>query len=288
MNMKGLLLAVGGLVVSVALIGCAGNDGEALDQGDGLISQSGDLDQEVNVLVGKEDYGLKERADAEGVSEKEMALMVETLTELTAEKFGKSPEAYEKELENQGKTAFEEFALAADRMGISMKEYVDYEKTNVGSMSQDQKDTLAGMASALEEVSDMDMDSLTEGTEEALDMMEGLMSSGDRVVTGDYKDFGHYKVKEIIEEVSSANGDTSVYMVTYASDAEAAEIMAYYKGLLEGTPDYLYLEAPEDMGGQILGTLNGRMIALTVAHEEGDSVTVVDYVYTGDFNPEVD
>ncbi len=284
------LLLIFVIILSAALVGCGGKEADDAEAGqaDEPVTKAEKVETQKDEIEAVASDALKERAEEEGVSAKEMQAMIDELTSITAEKFGDTEDVYKKQLEAQGKTPFDEFALAADVMGISIKEYVDYEKENVANMSQEQKDTLTGMADALEEATSIDTDTLDEAASEALEAMSGMSGAGDREVTGNYRDIGHYEVKEIIEEDTTSEGTSGIYMVSYTSEADTVEIIEHFKTLLEGTPDYFIMVAPGNIGAQIMGTVNGEMVALAIDNEDGDKLTLVDYAYSGDFGMEVE
>ena len=82
--------------------------------------------------------------------------MIDELVEMTAEKYGTTKEEYLSDLESQGKTAYEEFKQAADYMEMTLEEYYEAEKISIKNLSQEDKDTMAGMSQAMEEAKNID------------------------------------------------------------------------------------------------------------------------------------
>lgn len=278
-----MLILIYMLMVSLVLVGCNGAK-EKVDEAINPPAQDTQTSEEVtktkdtstDVQVSDE---LKIRANEEGVSVKEMQAMIDELTAMTAEKYGSTKEEYIKMLEADGKTPFNEFVTAADYMGISIKEYYDYEKQNTGNMTEEQKETMQGMNEAMKELQNLDTTEFEAQANEAMNMLQGMQGAGDREVTGDYKALGKFKVDEVIKE--SEDTEAGVYEITYNCTAKCDDIVAYFVKLLEGTPNYMIIQYPGVQGANITGTINGNQVAVIIDNEDGDDVTKVTYGYIG-------
>lgn len=265
------------IILTMALItGCGGSTEQKVEGNDNPTIEENT--QSDNTSEANTDITIV--AKEQGVSKKEMESMIDELTQMTAEKYGSTKEEYIQMLESDGKTPLDEFKTAADYMGITIKEYYEYEKNNTANMTDEQRETMAGMNEAMKELQNLDISGLDADVEEAQDVINGLTGAGDRVATGDYKEIGHYEVGEIIKEEEHL--DAGVYELKYSSTADTADIVDYFKELLEGTPNYLCIEIPGGLGAQISGTVNGATVAATIDNEDGDGTTIVDYGYMGD------
>jgi len=262
--------------------------GQVADQLDDLKDSEIINDLEENMDVSQNGSGdqLQARADQEGISQKELEAVLEELTNLTAEKYGISRDDYIKQLQAENKSPLDEFARAADFMGISLVEYLDYEKQSSANMSDEEKGTMAAMGDALKEAADLNLGDLDDPAQAALEASGG--AAGDKIVTGNYKDLGLYEVDKIIEEDTTSEGSSGMYMVSYESLASTESIIDYFRQLLIGTPDYFAYIAPGNIGGQISGTVNDAMVFVAIDNEDGDPITLVDYGYSGDFGMEVE
>lgn len=300
--MKKLLAIVMVMAISLSLVACGSKDevgevaGETAQKTSQETSQetttkkkasTEEIGSKVDMALGDKD-ALKERADQEGVSVKEIESMLGELTKLTAEKFGHTAEDYLMVMASEGKTPLDEFGTAADIMGISLGDYLSYERSSASNLTDAQKETMAGMADALAEASQLDIEgAMDDAAQAALEAMGG--AAGDRQVTGHYRDMGLYEVKDVLEEDTTSEGSYGMYMVSYTSEAPTEEIMQYFRELLYGTPDYFGNIMPDFSVAQISGTANGdAMIFVVIDNDDQDAVTRIDYGYSGDFGMDVE
>ncbi len=218
------------------------------------------------------------KASNESKSSKSEDEIVDALMALTAEKYGTSPEAYAEILEADGKTPYETFKLAADTMGISLQELYEYESGAVANLTPEQKETLAAMGSALEEIGDLDLTEVDENTAEELLGINSNTSGEIRVVEGDFSQLLSYKVKEYSENYVDEYSIVSVY----TSDADMEELIEYYDELILNTEDYMKIEAAGE-GALIQGTINTCPVVIEVYSESGvvEVYTYVDTITTG-------
>lgn len=156
---KWILLLVLVMIVSTVFLGCGTKEkvDEALIS-DISTNQPNSQEEETSTDLQSK---LADRAKKEGVSTDEMERMIEELTEMTAKKYGDTAENYKADLKSQGKTPFDEFTTAADYMGITIKEYYEYEK-NKSEMSDEDKETMQGMQNVMKELEGIDLSTLEE------------------------------------------------------------------------------------------------------------------------------
>jgi hypothetical protein len=259
------------------LAGCGDSKAEVNDENE-LASNSASVEEkEVEDFDVSTD--IKKRAKEEGISFSELETIIDELTEMTASKYGDTADGYREKLKAEGKTPFDEFAVAADYMGVTIKEYYEFEKLSASKLSDEDKDTMSAMAGAMEELGNMDSSEFEADMAEAEKAIAGLTGSGDREVTGDYKEMGLYMVHEITK--SDELKDAGIYEVYYTSKADTREIIDHFKEFLVGTPGYMCFEN-QDLGANILGTVNGNQMNINIYNEDGDDITNVEYGYMWD------
>jgi hypothetical protein len=259
------------------LAGCGDSKAEVNNENE-IVANSASVDEkEVEDFDVSTD--IKKRAKEEGISFSEMETIIDELTEMTASKYGDTADAYREKLKTEGKTPFDEFVVAADYMGVTIKEYYEFEKLSASKWSAEDKETMSAMAGAMEELGNMDSSEFEADMAEAEKAIAGLTGSGDREVTGDYKEIGLYKVHKITK--SDELKDAGIYEVYYTSKADTREIIDHFKEFLVGTPGYMCFEN-QDLGANILGTVNGNQMNINIYNEDGDSITNVEYGYMWD------
>ncbi|QZY53715.1 hypothetical protein [Crassaminicella profunda] len=276
---KVFLVMIYVLMVSLVLVGC-GNASEKMDEAINPPAENAETEQSNNDIentsTNNTNSGLEARADKEGISVNEMEKTIDELTIMTAEKYGSTKEEYIEMLKKDGKTPFDEFAVAADYMEITIKEYYEYEKANASKLTDEQKETMAGMNNAAKELENIDMEAFQNQGKEIMNQMQAMQgNSGDKVVTGDIKELGKYEVSEVSKE----NSEEGVYEVAYTSLAKCDDIVAYFKDMLEGTPNYTIVTYPGVEGASITGTINGKDVGVVIDNEDGDEITKVEYGY---------
>ncbi|GAA0179133.1 hypothetical protein SH2C18_20600 [Clostridium sediminicola] len=277
MKNKFIVLLISIMLLSTALVGCGAKEKVNESQIADKSTEQSETKQE-QVSDNDVQNELAERAKKEGVSTSKMQAMIDELTTMTAEKYGDTAENYKASLKSEGKTPFDEFATAADYMGITIKEYYEFEKQKP-EMSAEDKETMQGMQDAVKELEGLDMSEFNGDVEEAQKVLEGLTGAGDREVTGDYRKVGKYEVAEILSEEN--NVSAGVYQVMYNSTAKTTDIVEYFNNLFVGTPDYVCFNGG-DMGANMQGTLNGSIATVLIDNEDGDDVTVVEFGYMGE------
>jgi len=259
------------LMVLLMLMSCGNEVNSSVDSTNDTVNLSNETSNATTTGSGDdavsstdEDTGssdvLKARAKEEGVSVKEMESMIMDLATMTAEKYQTTYEAYISDLEKQGKTAFDEFATAADFMGITIKEYYEYEKSKP-AMSQEDSETLVAMNNAMSEISNM-------------------ASDGAKTLEEDYEALKIFNVDEVL--FNSKIGNT--LLIQYVSDTSYEEVITYYKDLLEDTDNAMFVDAGDSV--TIMGSLEGNMVNVTISKDYVSGRTNVDYTYTGDI-PEI-
>lgn len=160
------------LIINIVLIGCGGIK-KKMDEviNTPVEETSTTKDSSKTVDVSEE---LEARAKSEGVSTEDMQSMIEELTVMTAEKYGSTKEEYIKMLDEDSKTPFDEFVTAADFMGITIKEYYEYEKQNAANLTDEQKEIMSGMKDAMKELQNVDLDAIEEQAQDIINKMENM------------------------------------------------------------------------------------------------------------------
>ena len=118
----------------------------------------------------------------------------------------------------------------------------------------------------------VELDESVEAVDEESEDISDLEGVTDRVVTGDCKELGRYKVDEITDEYS----DSGVYGLSYTSQAKTEDIVKYFKELLIGTPNYLLKEIPS-LGALIKGTINDNRITVAIEYDESGDITFIEF-----------
>lgn len=286
---KSFIILIYVILVSLALAGCSEGKAEldaAMEEMHENIRQENARQEKIVEETASEeeiDNELAARAKKEGVSVAEMEQMIDELTEMYASKYSTTKEAYIATLEQGGKTPFGEFAVAADFLGLTIKEFYESEKVTIANLTDEQKETTASMNAALEEASNLDMSDFEKQTDETLKQLQGYMSAGDRVVTvndkTELKEIGAYEVEQVLDWDESAELD--YYEIIYETLAKYEDIVAYFEELLVGTPDYIISQVPGIQGASISGTvvLDDQVYGLYVMidNEDGDDVIHVEY-----------
>ncbi|MCT4594026.1 MAG: hypothetical protein N4A57_07150 [Anaeromicrobium sp.] len=140
------------LVISLALVGC-GNTSEKIDEAINPPAENVETAQSNNDMEKtNRNSKLEARAKEEGISVSEMEKIIDELTIMTAKKYGSTKEEYIENLKEDGKTPFDEVAVAADYMEISIKEYYEYEKANGANLTDEQRETMSAMNNAAKEL----------------------------------------------------------------------------------------------------------------------------------------
>jgi hypothetical protein len=125
MKRKLILLIIIALI-TVTAVGCKGSS-----------DNSEQIPEENNESTEDSNSGdtLKQTAKEEGISDKKMQSIIDELIEINAAKYGITKEEYISRIEENGGSSFAEFKTAADSMGITISEYYEYEKSNVGNLT---------------------------------------------------------------------------------------------------------------------------------------------------------
>lgn len=252
MNRKVMSLLLLTLIMALILVACDNNEGNNEGNDDAMFEITGQSS-------GK-------------LSSEETDLIVGALVKVTAEKYALTEEEYLDSLKKSGKTAKEEFQLEADMMGISLKDYYEFEKIAVSKMTEEEKAVSAGMANAMSEIAGMDIESETADAQDAAsDFLNAMTSSGgDRVVEGDVEELCYFKVDEVIEvDLDEAYG---TYYLEYNSNADFEELYDYFYGLLVDTPGSMIVKIPGLEAASMVGTISDNMVSVYIDNEDGDDV----------------
>lgn len=261
------------LMISLVLAGC-GNTSKKIDESINRSAENTDKNVYTSVEQNSIDKELEAQAQKEGVSVHELKKALDGLTQIGAEKYGITVEEYIANTEKNGTTVLEEWKLASETMGMSITKLYEYEKQSVTNMTDEQKQTMAGMANALKEVENMDIQPEA-GT---IDVEKILGITGNdtgeiREVTGDFKELFSYKIDEVVSEYE----DDDSIVIEYNSKENIDNITKYYVLLLKNTNEYLVL-APKGMpGAMIQGTFNDTTIYVNI-EERPDCTYVSNYL----------
>ena len=277
------------LIISMFVVGCGSKESASKEDEALKISNNKEEEHEVRDIkedTNSEDADLSSGQDSdqdmedkleimakkEGISVKELEKTLDALADLGAEKYGISKSDYISTLEDSGSSVLEEWTEASEMMGISITELYEDEKTKMANRTDEEKATLAGMAEALEEVSDIDLEQL-EG-EANINAMLGIEenTSGEiRLAQGDFGEDFYYKADEIAFEYKDEYSIT----VEYYSNDSIDDILAYYIALLENTKNYTLLTPYESPGGMIQGYYDKTDVYVEVLESEDDGRTYV-------------
>ncbi|MDY0235242.1 MAG: hypothetical protein RBR71_04410 [Gudongella sp.] len=265
MKRKLILLIIVALI-SLTAVGCK----DSSDKVEEVLAQ--DID---NIADTNSADTLKATAKEEGISEKKLQSIIDELTKIGANKYGITNEEYISRIEANGDTPFDEFKTAADFMGITISEYYEYEKSNVGSLTEDQKQIMNGMENALKEAEGTEIPEL--GTTDIEQMMgiQGNTSGELRVVTGDARELFSYKVSEVLQDYE----DEYSILFEYSSDASSEDLVSYYQELIINTEDYLEIKQPGVPGAMLQGMINETPVYISI-EELGNKMAVNTYLDT--------
>jgi len=248
------------LVLLVALVGCGEEKVEP--------SEVATLSEGSAVVVEVDETTVEEGEKEDQISKKEEKI-IEDLTQLGAEKYGVSVEAYTETLKAQGLTPYTAQKQLADTMGISLEDLLAYEVNNMANLTEEQKENNENMAGALEEVASLDLSDVEGLTAEALLGLKTNESGEIIILEGDVDELFAYEVKEII----STYDDEYSYVVEYYGKASVEDTVAYFDNLLKNTEEYFFLGQDSHVGAYITGRVNGMLITIAVEPlEEGLNV----------------
>lgn len=196
-------------------------------------------------------------AKREDVSLNEMKRMLDELVEIIAKRNMITVTEYYDSLE-EGVTPIDEILKAADYMGITIKEYYEYEK-NKPEMTNEQKEIVKGMNDLAKNFEKMD----TEVQE---------------VLIVDFKDFGLFNMEKVI----SQNMNEELFMIEYISNSSYEDVVAHYKEKLEGTPNSMFYKEPNGDIATIIGTINDNdIVNIAIYPINGGVKSKVYYTYNG-------
>lgn len=262
-------------LLSFTLIGCGDSVGE------NQLKDDSNSNYESDDSVYYSDK-INNRAKKEGVSESDMQNMIDELTIMTAEKYGDTVENYKKSLADEGKTPFDEFATAADYMGITIKEYYEYEK-NRPELSEEEKAMLESMKNATSDIDLSELEKQAKELEEAAKQMEenandnsNSTDSQNKVITNNITDIGKYNVLEILNEENDS--ELNHYYVEYTTEKNVADVTTYYKDLLEGSEEYFIMDGSPS-ASVIMGTINGISTEVSIERDFENNITYVTFGY---------
>lgn len=270
-----ILLAIT-MLTCLTLVGCS-----AKNNINDVLSAGKNVEENEESKTSDASRALADRAKAEGVSVSEMENMIEELTRLTAEKYGDTYDNYVATLETDGKTPFDEFSTAADYMGISIKEYYEYE-ANKPALSEEDQAIVDGMQDAMDALEGIDLEELeaqTNALEENAHAManEGNNPNGD-MSSSDFLDFIKYEVKEVSNEENSP--ELGFYGLEYTSEKEVSDIVDHFKPFLSQTSNYFIMDSSP--GGAIVsGTINEKSFDVSCERNFDENLTYVTIYYNG-------
>src|SRR6056297_797597 len=223
-------------------VGCNSSSGEltggveveaSLETGD---SDSDNQEESLDLMY----IGLEAAAKKEGISVKEMQNIIDSLTEIGANKYSISKEEYISRIENNGDNVFNEFKTAADFMGLTISEFYEYEKANAGNLTDQEKQNMSDLANAVEEAEDAEIPALGTTDIEEMIGLEGNTSGEIREVKGNAREMFSFEVGEVLQDYE----DEYSILFEYSSDASSEDLISYYEALVLNTSEYLKLDQP--------------------------------------------
>lgn len=280
--MKNKLVVLLILAISLSLIGCATK--EKVDEVINPPKQtsentdSGSSETIETEPVTEVSNDIKEQAEKEGVSVKELQVTLDGLAQLSAEKYGMTKEEYIDETEARGDTILSEWQLASENMGMSITEIYQYEKQRGDTLTDEQKETMTGMNDALK-MAEKELENMPEmGTTDVENMLGiyGNESGEIRVVTisdEELKDtllYGVYKMTQDYEDEYSLGYD-------YVSDADITDIVSYFEELVIGTEGYMKLQPTGMEGAMFQGMINETSVYIEIDNSQGGMSVVATY-----------
>jgi hypothetical protein len=268
-----------GLIILVLLfmfaVGCNGSSDELSEGVEVNVSQKTEDEDSENQEDSLDliDNDLEAAAKEEGISVKEMQNIIDSLTEIGANKYNISKEEYISRIENNGDSVFNEFKTAADFMGITISEFYEYEKANSDNLTEEEKEKMSGLANAVEEAKGTEGPAL--GTTDVEQMMgvEGNTSAETREVIGNAREMLSFKVGEVLQDYE----DEYSILFEYSSDASSEDLVSYYEALVLNTSEYLKIVQPGYPGAMLQGTINGTLVVIDI-HEYEDKMSVNTYL----------
>lgn len=271
-----VLLLVLVMIMSIAFVGCGSK--EKVDEA--LIAENPESQEQVqdSEPTPNVSNALADRAKEEGVSASEMESMIKELATKTAENYGDTYENYVASLELEGKTPFDEFSAAADYMGITIKEYYEFEMSKP-EMSDEDKATMEGMNNAIKELEGIDLGELEEQANQLEENANAMENAGSVETTGDVLEIINFEVLEVMNEENAAG--LGFYGIEYTSEKEVADVLAHFNDYLKGTENYFITDSSP--GGAIVsGTVNGVQLDMSCERDFDNKITYIAIMYNAE------
>lgn len=268
------------MIVSVFITGCGKVEKKNKEAVNTSIENIQSDDNNASVPTSSSDIPISKEITAaakeEGVSTSEMQKMLDDLAQMGADKYGISKDDYIKQIEGSGNTVLSEWKVAADYMGLSIKELYEYEKANAGNMTDEQKDMMGNLADAVKMAEEV-LENMPEDGTTAVENILGIHgnNSGEiREVTIDTKEAFAYKVDEILQDYED---DYSI-VFEYISDVDVDDLENYYDEIVLNTEGYMKLDQPGALGAMLQGTVNGIVVYIEIDGEVENGVRVSTYL----------
>lgn len=271
------------VIANIFLIGCTTKEkiDEAITPPDQNI-EIGTTQSNGNMPLETETGGpnaMAQQANKEGVSTQALEEALDGLAQLTADKYGITKEDYIGQVRERGESLLGEWQLASENMGITITELYKYEKQRENTLTDDQKETMAGMGQALK-MAESELENMpAPGTTDVENMLGIYGNDSDeiRVVTMDDDTLRQaltidtYKILQDYTDEYSINYE-------YLTDASYETIKNHYVALVENTNEYLKLEPIEGKGIMLQGTVNETLLYIEVDNSDPGKIRVSTYL----------
>lgn len=259
------------LMIGMTTIGC-GEHNNSENHLNVVISKTDNNDSSSKDIKTNASAELKELAKAEGISEKELSDIEAGLIKIGAEKYGLSEKHYLAQIESTGNTVLGEWKVAADYMGLSIKEIYSYEKDALGNMTDEQKNNLSSLASAVSEAQDaVDSEEVN-----AVSHLTGIYMNDTgvvRVLTMTDEEL-RTQFEFAVHTLHQDNFDEYSQNFFYTSDGDFDDLETHFDELVLNTQDYTRMSPPGGQLSMINGVINGSMVYITIDQTQGGMATV--------------
>jgi len=253
------------ILISIFLFSGCGISEEKIDEAIHPAQEDIQVVDDSNVVVKEdENSAIKKAANKEGISVNEMERILDDLVRIGAEKYSITKDAYTSQIESNGKTVLEEWQIAADHLGMSIKELYEYEKANAKNLTDEQKENMSNLANAVKLAEEVEIPE-TGATD--VENMLGIYDndSGEiRVVGGVFEEQFYFKADIIELEYE----DEYSLTVEYVSNESFDVLSDYYIGLLKNTEEYMLLAPNGVPQVMIQGMFNEAPVFVEIIEDE--------------------
>lgn len=272
-----LILLCSTLFLVTALSGCGAKDkvNEAINpssETDEMVESNAANEQDVSEEV-------KEQAQKEGVSVKELEKTLDGLTEIGAEKYGITTDEYLAQINSNGETVLSEWQKASEQMGMSITDLYAYEKNSLSQMTDEQKETMQAMGDAVKMAEAELEEAPSVGTTDIGKMLgiEENTTNETRTVTmaeDELREALSYETYKILQDYT----DEYSTIYEYVTKASYEDVLAHYLDLIINTEDYLKIESMGDDGVMLQGMVNETAIYIEIDNSDPGMVRINNYI----------